>query len=169
MNTGVQRSSATPFGGATSTTPVGAASTGKTTSSKYMPMVMAMHDIAYVATATLSHLEDYAKKLVMAKKKSKQGMAYLHVYCPCPVGWKMPIDSSIQVCRTAVRTNYFPLWEVENGQYRMTQTVKKPKQVQALTGLIGKFKHLQDDDLAILQQHVDKRFNIVKALCGMSA
>lgn len=167
MNTGVQRSSATPYGVATSTTPVGAASTGKTTSSKYMPMIMAMHDIPYVATATMSHLEDYAEKLVKAKAHSKHGMVYLHVFCPCPVGWKVPMDSAIQVCRAAVRTQYFPLWESENGRYRMTQTVVKPKPVKELTRLIGKFSHMKDDDLAVLQQQVDRRYNIVKALCGM--
>ena len=92
-------------------------------------MVMAMHDIPYVATATLSHLEDYAKKLVKAKEKAKEGFAYLHVFCPCVVGWKTPTDASIEVCRDAVRTNYFPLWEMEDGVYRITQKVKDPRPV----------------------------------------
>ena len=70
MNTGIQRSSATPFGVSTSTTPSGKVHRGKTTSSKNMPLVMSMHDIPYVATATLSHLEDYAKKLTKAREKS---------------------------------------------------------------------------------------------------
>ena len=92
MNTGIQQSSATPFGASTSTTPAGRASRGKTTGSKNMPLVMAMHDIPYVATATLSHLEDYAKKLVKAKEAAKEGFAYIHVFCPCVVGWKIPVD-----------------------------------------------------------------------------
>ena len=92
-----------------------------------MPLVMAMHDIPYVATATLSHLEDYAKKLVKAKEAAKEGFAYIHVFCPCVVGWKIPVDASIQVCRDAVRTNYFPLWEMEDGVYRITQKVKDPQ------------------------------------------
>ena len=169
MNTGVQRSSATPFGASTSTTPAGRASQGKTTAKKDLPMVMSMHDIPYVATATMSHLEDYAKKLAKAKEKVKEGFVYLHVFCPCLVGWKMPMDSSIQVCRTAVRTNYFPLWESENGTYRITQTVKKPKAVSELTKLIGKFKHLTDENQSILQKQVDKRFTILNALCKGTA
>ena len=169
MNTGVQRSSATPYGAATSTTPVGAVSKGKTTAKKDLPMVMSMHDIPYVATATLSHLEDYGKKLTKAKEKVKEGFVYLHVFCPCLVGWKMPMDSSIQVCRQAVRTNYFPLWESENGSYRITQPVKKPKPVSELTKLIGKFKHADDEQLAVLQSQVDKRFNVLHSLCEGTA
>ncbi len=137
MNTGIQQSSATPFGAATSTTPTGRESRGKTTGSKNMPLVMAMHEIPYVATATLSHLEDYAKKLVKAKEAAKEGFAYIHVFCPCVVGWRIPVDASIQVCRDAVRTNYFPLWEMEDGVYRITQKVKDPKPVGDLTSTIG--------------------------------
>ena len=166
MNTGIQQSSATPFGASTSTTPSGTASQGKTTGSKNMPLVMAMHDIPYVATATLSHLEDYAKKLVKAKAVAKEGFAYLHVFCPCVVGWKIPVDSSVQVCRDAVRTNYFPLWEVEDGSYRITQPVKDPKPVGELTKTLGKFKHLRDEELAILQGQVDHRFKVLQALCA---
>ncbi|GAB6143287.1 thiamine pyrophosphate-dependent enzyme [Desulfocicer niacini] len=170
MNTGIQRSSATPFGASTSTTPAGKKSQGKTTGSKNMPLVMSMHDIPYVATATLSHLEDYAKKLTKAKEMSKKGFVYLHVFCPCLVGWKIPMDSSIQVCRAAVRSNYFPLWESVEGKFTMTHTVKKPKPVQEMTNLLGKYKHLNDENMAILQGQVDKRYNTLKALCdGMGA
>ena len=132
-------------------------------------MVMAMHDIPYVATATLSHLEDYARKLQKAREKVKEGFVYLHVFCPCLVGWKIPMDSSIQVCRSAVRTNYFPLWEAENGTFRVTQPVNKPKPVHELIKLIGKFKHLSDENIAVLQTQADKRFTILKALCDAKA
>ena len=167
MNTGVQRSSGTPLGANTSTTQVGECSHGKNTGSKNMPMVMAMHDIPYVATATLSHLEDYAKKLVKAKELSRQGFVYLHVFTPCNVGWKTPTDATIDVCRTAVRTNYFPLWEAEHGQFRITHQVRKPLPVSALTGMLGKFKHLADDQVSSLQAMVDKRYQVVKSLCGV--
>lgn len=165
MNTGIQRSSATPFGAATSTTPSGAISQGKTTGSKNLPMIMSMHDVAYVATATLSHLDDYAAKLAKAKEKAKEGFVYLHVFCPCLVGWKFNMDLSIQVCRAAVRTNYFPLWESENGQYRITQKVAKPKPIEELTSLLGKFKHLSEDNVKSLQAKVDKRFKTLDVLC----
>jgi pyruvate/2-oxoacid:ferredoxin oxidoreductase beta subunit len=167
MNTGVQQSSATPFGASTSTTPTGRLSRGKPTSAKNMPMVMAMHGISYVATATLSHLEDYAKKLVKAKEYAKEGFAYVHVFCPCVVGWRIPTDASIQVCRDAVRTNYFPLWEAEGGRYSLTVRVAEPKPVAELTKTLGKFKHLHDDEIALLQQEVDRRFATLQALCAV--
>jgi hypothetical protein len=69
------------------------------------------------------------------------------------------------VCRAAVRTNYFPLWESEWGNYQITQTVKKQKPVSELVKLIGKFKHLGDEDIDILQKEVDKRFSVLTALC----
>ena len=165
MNTGIQRSSGTPFGAGTSTTQVGSKGRGKTTGSKHMPLVMALHDIPYAATATLSHLEDYAKKLIKAKEAAKHGFAYLHVFTPCNVGWKTPTDASIEVCRTAVRTNYFPLWEAENGVFRFTHQTKNPQPVGNLTRLLGKFKHLTAEELASLQGLVDHRFHLVKALC----
>jgi pyruvate/2-oxoacid:ferredoxin oxidoreductase beta subunit len=166
MNTGVQQSSATPFGTATSTTPPGKESRGKTTGSKNLPMIMAMHDPAYVATATLSHLEDYAKKLVKAKEKSKEGFVYLHLFCPCTVGWRIPTDSSIEVCREAVRTNYFPLWEAEDGRFTITHPAKDPKPVNDLVAMLGKFKHLREPEIAILQEHLDRRFATLQALCA---
>ena len=165
MNTGVQRSSATPYGASTSTTPAGTESKGKATNQKDLPMIMSMHDIPYVATATLSHLDDYAEKLVKAKAAAKEGFAYLHVFCPCLVGWKLPMDGSIDVCRTAVRTNYFPLWESEEGRYRFTRKVNKPKPITELTNLLGKFKHLGEKELSVLQGLVDKRYNRIKTLC----
>jgi pyruvate/2-oxoacid:ferredoxin oxidoreductase beta subunit len=164
MNTGVQRSSATPFGASTSTTPAGSESIGKPTHKKNMPLIMSMHDIPYVATATMSHLEDYAKKLTRAREKVKEGFVYLHVFCPCAEGWKVPSDGSISVCRAAVQTNYFPLWESEWGKYQITQPVRKQKPIFELLKLIGKFKHLKDEDIQILQKEVDKRFSVLKAL-----
>ncbi len=168
MNTGIQRSSATPFGTSTSTTPAGSQSQGKTTGSKNMPLVMSMHDIPYVATATLSHLEDYAKKLVKAREMSKKGFAYIHVLCPCLVGWKISMDSSIQVCRAAVRTNYFPLWESVDGQFKMTHNVNKPKPIREMTDLLGKYRHLNEENMAILQGQVNKRYKTLQALCNGS-
>jgi pyruvate/2-oxoacid:ferredoxin oxidoreductase beta subunit len=164
MNTGNQRSSATPLGASTTTTPVGKANHGKPTASKNMPLVMLMHRPAYLATATLSHLEDFAKKLLKAKEKSNEGFVYIHVFSPCPVGWRIDSDSVIEVCRTAVRTNYFPLWEAEYGKVHLTHEVANPRPVQELTKLIRKFAHLKEADIDDLQQLVNERYLIVKTL-----
>jgi pyruvate/2-oxoacid:ferredoxin oxidoreductase beta subunit len=168
MNTGVQRSSTTPLGASSTTTPVGKVGRGKPTSSKNMPMVMLMHHPVYMATATLSHLEDFAKKLQKAKEKAKEGFVYLHIFCPCPVGWRVESNMSIEVCRTAVRTNYFPLWEAEDGKPKITVEVASPKPVTEFTKLIRKFSHLKEDGLAELQKQVDERYALLKILCDAS-
>jgi len=165
MNTGNQRSSATPKGAATTTTPVGKVGRGKPTQSKNMPLVMLMHRPRYLATATPSHLEDFAKKLVKAKEMAKEGFVYLHVFSPCPVGWRIDSNMAIEVCRTAVRTNYFPLWEAENGKPKFTVEVAAPKPVTDFTKLMRKFSHLKEDDLAELQKLVDERYSLIKKLC----
>ncbi len=165
MNTGNQRSSATPLGAATTTTPVGKFSRGKSTVSKNMPLIMLMHRPAYMATATLSHLEDFAKKLQKAKEKKNEGFVYLHVFSPCPVGWRINSNMSIEVCRNAVRTNYFPLWEAEDGKPRFTLEVANPKPITEFTKLMRKFSHLKEDGLAELQKAVDERFALIKSLC----
>jgi pyruvate/2-oxoacid:ferredoxin oxidoreductase beta subunit len=164
MNTGNQRSSATQKGAATTTTPVGKVGRGKPTSSKNMTMVMLMHKPKYMATATLSHLEDFAKKLQKAKEMAKEGFVYLHVFSPCPVGWRIDSNMAIEVCRTAVRTNYFPLWEAEDGKPRFTVETASPKPVTEFTKLMRKFSHLKEDGIAELQKQVDERYALLKTL-----
>ena len=75
---------------------------------------------------------------------------------------------SIQVCRMAVRTNYFPLWEAENCRFRLTQEVANPRPIQDLVKLVRKFSHLKEDDLSKFQQLVDQRYALVKGLCDMN-
>ncbi len=165
MNTGNQRSGMTPLHAATSTTPVGKGQKGKPTMSKYLPLIMALHPAAYVATATLSHMEDYIKKLLKAKEASKRGFAYIHVLAPCVIGFRISTDSAIQVCRSAVRTNYFPLWEMEDGKFRITVPVENPRPVQEYLNLCGKFSHFKEDEIAEFQAMVKERFGLIKALC----
>ncbi len=165
MNTGYQRSSTTPLGASTSTTPAGTTGKGKPTSAKNMPLIMAMHGVAYVATATLSHLEDFAKKLIKAKEKKNEGFVYIHVFSPCNMGWRINSNSSIQVCRMAVRTNYFPLWEAENGRFRLTHETANPRPIKEFTGQIRKFAHLKEDDIDKLQQVVNQKYELIKVLC----
>ena len=165
MNTGNQRSSATPKGAATSTTPVGKKSRGKPTTAKNMPMVMLMHRPRYMATATLSYMADYVKKLTKAKELVKEGFVYLHIFSPCPVGWRIDSNRVIEVCRTAVRTNYYPLWEAEYGRPKMTVSVANPKLVSELTKLMRKFSHLDENGMAELQQVVDDRYELLANLC----
>jgi pyruvate/2-oxoacid:ferredoxin oxidoreductase beta subunit len=166
MNTGNQRSSATPKGAATTTTPVGKIGKGKINASKNMPMVMLMHKPRYMATATVSHLEDFVKKLKKAKEKSREGFVYLHLFSPCPVGWRIDSSKVIEVCRNAVRTNYFPLWEAEEGKPKITVEVANPKPISEFTKMMRKYSHLKEDGLAELQRQVDERYALLKTLAN---
>ena len=162
MNTGIQRSSTTPFGAWTFTSPA-----GKDESSKYMPLIMASHGIPYVATATAAYLEDYCQKLTKAMQV-EDGMAYIHLLSPCPIGWRTPEDAGIELSRMAVETNYFPLWEAERGRFRLTRNVEKPKAVREFTKLSRRFSNLGEEALDELQKTVDARLATISALCEAS-
>ncbi|MBW1802432.1 MAG: 4Fe-4S dicluster domain-containing protein [Deltaproteobacteria bacterium] len=164
MNTGIQRSGTTPLGAWTTTTEVGQHQRGKGKAGKYVPLLMALHGgVSYTATAIIGFPHDYARKLKKAMEV-KDGMAYIHLFSPCPVGWRAAEDSSIEMCEAAVETNYFPLWEAEKGVFRITHEVKNPKPVQEFTKQTGRFRHLAREDLDTLQQLVDKRMDIVRKL-----
>ena len=163
MNTGVQRSGSTPYMGWTTTTPNIGKRKGKKVPSKSVPLIMAAHNIPYVATGTIAYPEDLLRKLQKAMAV-KDGMSYIHLLSPCILGWGYAIPSSLEVCRAAVETNYFPLWECERGEYRLTHVVEKPKPISAYAGLLKKFAHLDEKDMEDLQRLVDQRFNHIKAL-----
>ena len=158
MNTGIQKSATTPFGATTTTTPHGTIHKGKNLRRMNLALKMAMHKIPYTATATLSDLDDLSKKLLRAKEAKERGFAFLHVFAPCPTGWGADPANTIEVCRRAVKTNYFPLWEAHNGKIRMTKTVKKPKPVSTYTELSKKFNHLTEKDLEVLQEDIDYEY-----------
>ena len=163
MNTGIQRSGTTPAKAWTTTSPVGKIARGKEQPSKNMPLIMACHGVAYVATASIAYLEDYARKLTRAIQLNK-GMAYIHLYSPCPTGWRAPQDSAIQISRLAVETNYFPMWEAENGRIHLTQEISSPKPIAEFAKLMGKFSHLSKGELEQFQQLVNDNFSAIKDL-----
>jgi len=166
MNTGNQRSSTTPLRAWTNTSPVGGNFRGKEKNSKYVPLIMAFHGIPYVATATIAYLEDYAQKLKKALEV-KDGLAYIHLFTPCPSGWRTPIEKGIEVSRLAVETNYFPLWEYERGRFRFTQEARDPKPITEYTRWVGKFSHLQQNEIQELQESVNNRMKMMRSLVDL--
>ncbi len=163
MNTGVQRSATTPHLGWTTTTPVGKELKGKPEVPKNMALIMAFHGIPYTATASAAYLEDFAQKLLKAKAV-KKGMSYIHVITPCVTGWRAPTDSAIELSRLCVETNYFPLWEAEDGRFRFTHQPKQPRPVRELTRLMDKFGHLTERDLNEFQDIVNARYSTIEYL-----
>jgi phenylglyoxylate dehydrogenase beta subunit len=163
MNTGIQRSGSTPFGAWTTTTPVGGRDRGKTRKGKNVPLIMAFHGIPYAATASPAFLEDYAKKLTKALS-IKNGLAYIHLIIPCNTGWRFPPERSIELARIAVETNLFPLWEAENGQFRLTYRPKRARPIKDYTNLQGRFSHLEHEELNELQKEADWGFSLIENL-----
>jgi pyruvate/2-oxoacid:ferredoxin oxidoreductase beta subunit len=163
MATGIQSSGTTPLAAWTFTSPVGEYRAGKGNNAKYMPLIMADHGIPYTATATVSHLEDYARKLEKAREV-KDGLVYIHIFSPCYTGWRAAEDSSVEMCRMAVETNYFPLWECERGEYRLNYVPEHPLPIEEFTRLMGRFSHLREDQMKAFQKMVDDRFNLIESL-----
>lgn len=155
MNTGIQRSSSTPFGAMTTTSPAGKITSGQTTWKKNLPAIMAAHNIPYVATASPAYYLDLMNK---AKKAALvKGPAYLHVYSPCPTGWRHGTDLAIELSRLVVETNVLPLFEVIEGQYVVRKNTK-PKPVEEYLKPQRRFSHLTPDLIQIIQTRVDLEY-----------
>ncbi|MDD5338267.1 MAG: thiamine pyrophosphate-dependent enzyme [Dehalococcoidales bacterium] len=156
MNTGIQRSSSTPFGAATTTSPAGKKSIGQFSWKKNMPEIAAAHNVPYVATATHGYPFDLMTKV--AKAVAMPGPAYLHVLSVCPTGWRTGTDTINQYARLAVQTGVFPLFEVENGVYKMTVEVPQLRPVTDYLKGQGRFRHLSDDVIAKIQKRVELEY-----------
>jgi len=167
MNTGNQRSGTTPKGAWTTTTTPGMVQQGKRNGAKDLPLILAWHGISYVATATVAFQKDFAKKLQKAKGV-KQGMSYIHLLTPCPVGWRFETEKVLELSRLAVRSNYFPLWEMENGQFRLTCETAHPKSIREFVKLQGRFSHVSERFLDEFQTSVNNKFATIKALTRIS-
>jgi len=160
MNTGIQRSSATPYGASTTTAPAGKKSIGQITWKKDMPAIAAAHNIPYVATACPSYPFDLMEKV--AKAASIPGPAYLQIFSVCPTGWRSVPEISIGLGRLAVQTGVFPLYEVENGEYKFSVNTPRLKPVEEYLKSQGRFRHLSEEDIKIIQDRINKDFEQLK-------
>ncbi len=163
MNTGIQRSSSTPWGASTTTSPAGSESIGQNTNKKNMPQIAVAHDIPYVATACSSYPFDLMEKV--KKATTINGTSYIHVLSVCPTGWRIPFDESIKYGRLAVNSGVFPLYEVVNGKYRMTHKPEKFLPITAYMKGQGRFRHLKDTDIERIQQKVLDDYNKILKRC----
>ncbi|HSR11092.1 MAG TPA: pyruvate synthase subunit PorB, partial [Thermodesulfobacteriota bacterium] len=166
MNTGIQRSSSTPFGASTTTSPTGKASFGQMTWKKNMAAIAAAHGIPYVATACSSYPFDLMEKV--QKAKAVKGPSYLHILSICPTGWRIPSDLAIRYGRLAVETGVFPLYEVEKGKYRITMDFPKLRPVTDYLQGQGRFRHLTPDLIEKIQKRVTEDYETLKAKAAMA-
>ncbi len=156
MNTGIQRSSATPYGATTTTSPAGKVSIGQVTWKKNMPAIAVAHGIPYVATACPSYPFDLIAKV--EKAAATVGPAYVHIFSVCPTGWRCATDLTIRIGRLAVETGVFPLYEVENGKYKLSFDFPTLRPIKDYMKLQGRFRHLSEGIINEIQSRVTKEY-----------
>lgn len=169
MNTGIQRSSATPRFADTTTTPAGTESDGKKQYRKDLGQIIAAHHVPYVAQTTfVKNLKDLHEK--SEKALYKEGSAFLNVMAPCPRGWRYPAEDLMEICNLAVETCYWPLYEVEDGKWTLNYMPKKKLPLEDFLRPQGRFKHLfkkgNEHLIAEMQAEVDKRWEELLYRCG---
>ncbi|HEY9338086.1 thiamine pyrophosphate-dependent enzyme [Kribbella sp. NPDC050459] len=155
MNTGVQRSGATPHGAVTTTTPAGN-SFGQ---GKSLPLIAMAHRIPYVATATVADLRDLEYKVT--KAMGYHGARYLHVLVPCPLGWRTASDETIRIARLATETGIFPVFEAVDGEVTDVTRIRRLRPVVDYLRPQGRFAHLfgdtpSDDLISRIQAEADR-------------
>jgi pyruvate ferredoxin oxidoreductase beta subunit len=160
MNTGVQRSSSTPYGASTTTSPAGKKSIGQQTWKKNMAKIAEAHGIPYIATACSSFIQDLTRKV--KKGADISGPAYVHVLSVCPTGWRCKPEQSIEAGRLAVETGFFPLFEIENGELTLTYNLEELRPVSDYFRIQGRFRHLTDDTIAQIQERVRAEYEELK-------
>lgn len=166
MNTGIQRSSSTPLGANTTTTPVGKVKQGKEQNRKDLTAIAVAHNIPYVAQASPAFWKDLVMKV--RKALNTKGACFLNIVAPCHRGWRSLPEDTIQLSKLAVTTNFWPLYEVEYGKvkinYRPTETTPLTEWLKAQ----GRFKHLfkpqNAELLARLEKSVDDNWNKINRL-----
>ena len=168
MNTGIQRSSATPFGAQTTTSPAGTVIPGKQQFRKDLTAIMAAHDIPYVAQAAPSRWRDLMQKT--RKAVGCGGPVFINVLASCNRGWRHGTDETIEITQLAVDSCYWPLYEVESGEWRLSYKPREKLPVEGWLKRQGRFRHLFRDEnrhlIDELQAEVDRRWQRLLRLCG---
>ncbi len=162
MNTGVQKSGATPEGAWTTTTPAGAPRRGQ---KKEVARIMAAHGVPYVATLALGSvpmLRDFRAKVTRAAEV--EGFRFLQILGGCPPGWRYATDQTTEVARFAVESRTFPLWECDHGELRITYQPKHPVPVGDYLRTQGRFAGVTAEDVEAIQAHVDARWEALVAV-----
>jgi len=153
MNTGIQRSSATPVGAWTTTTPTGSL---KQEPKKDIVSILLAHGIPYVATASVAYPDDFVNKF--KKAKEIKGTRFIHILSPCPPGWRIDSSKSIKVARMATQSRIFPLYEVEAGRLSITVKPEKTLRVRDYLMSQGRFSQMSEDMVSQVQAHAERRW-----------
>ena len=159
MNTGIQKSTLTPFGARTTTTPVGSKVQGNRSFKKNMFEIVAAHGITYAATASVGYLPDFLNKVEKASKI--QGTKYIHVIAPCPTGWGIKTEDCIEVAKEVVDCGLWYLAEFENGEFKLNKRPKEFTRIDSYIKRQGRFKHMTDEDIENVVKARDQKWNFI--------
>lgn len=164
MNTGIQRSGATPQYAWTTTAPVGKVLHGKQQTKKPLPLIVAAHGAPYVATASIGEEMDFVKKV--RKALSIRGPTFIHILTPCVAGWKTNTKDAVTLGKLAIETGVQPLYEIENGALKFTKRIEDRKPVEDYLKMQGRFKHLTNKEIESIQKFVDQNYEWLASLEG---
>ena len=167
-NTGIQKSSLTPFGAKTTTTPAGSNVHGCLTQKKNLFEIVAAHGIPYAATASVGYLNDFIRKVERAR--DVHGTRYIHVIAPCPTGWGCGVDETVDIAKDIVDTGLWYLAEYEGervsgqpgGRFRLNRDPKQFASVPAYLRRQGRFRALSDDEVAAVEQGRDAKWEVMR-------
>jgi len=169
MNTGIQRSGATPHGASTTTSWGGKKIPGKPEWKKDLIGISIAHGIDYAATANIAYWNDFMTKV--QKALEVEGPAVIHIIAPCPRGWRHEDKDTFKIARLATQSRYFPVYEYDHGKYQINIKVPKPLPVIEYMKPQGRFKHLfkpeHSKELELIQDRVDKNWERLEKLCTM--
>ena len=160
MNTGTQKSSLTPFGSRTTTTPAGKNIHGNLRHKKNMFEIAAAHGIKYAATASIGYINDFMNKVQYAS--TIKGTKYIHVIAPCPTGWGIATDETVEIAKEAVDCGLWVLAEYKDGFFNVNMQPKNPENIVNHITKQGRFRHLNDDDIAVLKNARDEKWNYIQ-------
>ena len=160
MNTGIQKSGLTPFGARTTTTPAGSNIHGNIRPKKNMFEIVAAHGIPYAATASVGYIGDFIAKV--QKASQIQGTKYIHVIAPCPTGWGVAVDETVEIAKEVVDSGLWYLAEYENGEYRLTHRPKEFTSAEAYLKRQGRFRHLTEDDIKVITDSRDEKWKFIE-------
>jgi len=166
MNTGIQRSGATPYHAWTTTTPAGKVWRGEWRTKKDIAMIVAAHKIPYVATANPAYPQDMVNKFARGLEVLDEGPSFIHVLMACTTGWRFDPALGITISRLATETGVFPLYEIDHGKFRVTFPIPKRKPVIEYLKLQGRFAHLTPAEIEEIQRLVDERVAEINRLAG---
>jgi pyruvate/2-oxoacid:ferredoxin oxidoreductase beta subunit len=165
MNTGGQRSGATPEHARTATTPIRRLSRGKVEEKKNVPFILALHRVPYVSTASVAYPGDLTAKILYGKEL--RGFRYMHIHSPCPTGWGVDPKDSIKVSRLSVESGLWPLYEILGGRdFKLTYKPRKLKPVDKALKMQGRFRHLSEVEVAAIQGKTTENWERLLAMDG---